>query len=349
MRTKIFVTSLSIVIGSGSIGCKSASKLAWWQTADNAKADSTALAHTAPDLPSEIAKQAEGLTTKPSIEIAGGQAAPFVPNTAATKSAADVAAMAATSGAYPNTGATGYNTGATGFPVTSETQATTTPTSVASHTDSVMPYNPDAVPPAANLVAAATTAAPSVEDRYGFSSTTSSASVTPVAEAGRYQSTTVPSQSGSTLGTTASTAVSSTVPDTAIAFTDPTIASPAETTSVAIGNVGTDRYSRVSVAEQTSVSNVPTADYSASVTPELPPTDALQSPITPTTTKVASSPYRPGGTSTYPSMVAVQPAVEVASLPSPRSESTEQQVPHVATPGESTEQIAPPPLVPRYR
>ena len=53
MRKTAITVGLLVLSASTSVGCKSAPKLAWWKSD---KTDETALAHAAPELPSDAAK-----------------------------------------------------------------------------------------------------------------------------------------------------------------------------------------------------------------------------------------------------------------------------------------------------
>ena len=70
MKKMTLAAGLLAVAGVGSVGCKTAPKLAWWKP--NATAESTAIAHTAPALPSDLAKQTP--TAGAAAQVAPGQA-----------------------------------------------------------------------------------------------------------------------------------------------------------------------------------------------------------------------------------------------------------------------------------
>ena len=156
MRVKILTASLAVVVGCGALGCKSAPKMAWWSSSKDAKVESTAVAHAAPQLPSEVAKQAEGVNPVDPLQISTAPA--FAATTNPVKSSVAEAALAS---AYPSTGAPSY--------VPTKSVATTT-----SPSSSAMPYNPNAVPAAKTTTPeqsmAATTnlnSSPAPDDRYG--------------------------------------------------------------------------------------------------------------------------------------------------------------------------------------
>ena len=142
MKQTSFVIGLAMLVASTSVGCKSAPKMAWWKSKDAAEA--TAMAHQAPELPSDAAKKAEAKSS--STQVAGGVAAPFVPGAAAGGSTTP-------SSNYPTTDAPAFTPNAV---------AQTTPASAGASG----PYNPAATPVGkAAPVAVATTGV----DRYGAS------------------------------------------------------------------------------------------------------------------------------------------------------------------------------------
>jgi len=199
MRNTIVVTATAIFLMTGWIGCKSAPKMPWAKTAAISDVESETLAHTAPSLPADVAKQAEALaTTTPAIDLtasqtAGGLAAPYSPaaayppmpayssttaHLAATATPSPGSGAKSTPTAYPSTGAPPYSTA----PVTN-LAATTPPVPPAFQpTDRSadlgpidMPYNPNAVPPAKTVVSTTAPVTPSVgASRYGSSSVASS-------------------------------------------------------------------------------------------------------------------------------------------------------------------------------
>ena len=313
MRTKMIAVGLVALMGLGTVGCKTASKMAWWKTADNAAADTAVLAHTAPTLPSEVARQADALAaTEVNITTDGvpgkNVAAPFVPGMPAIPRANPPVAgahVAATSvPTYPNTGASSLVPSLTGA---SPAQTASVP--AASQGDTLgsvaMPYNPQAVPasPAASQ-SVAIAQNPSL-DRYAnnsssvptaalSSSTTPSAGLTPPAIG--YPST------GSTsdrYGTTPAISQQPVGSQPAGALEQVAEAPPATlTTPTPPVNSGVDRYGSVATTQPGSI----------------PPALANNMPITPTP-EVATAPFRPGGTSDYPGQVAV------ASRPSPATSS----------------------------
>lgn len=180
MRVRILTVSLAVVIGCAALGCKSAPKMAWWSSSkDAAKVESTAVAHAAPQLPSEIAKQAESMNSADPVQISTAPA--FKPNANAAASGATEAAppFVASAGAYPSTGAQSY------VPTTTSPAASTATTMTAS--SSGLPYNPNAVPAAKSAPSAQSladsSATPSsnapLADRYGNSYSQSSEPTAP--------------------------------------------------------------------------------------------------------------------------------------------------------------------------
>jgi len=173
MRVRILTASLAVVIGCAALGCKSAPKMAWWSSSkDSSKVESTAVAHAAPQLPSEIAKQADGMNSANPVQISTAPA--FTPN--ATSAAPPYIASA---GTYPSTGAQSY------VPTTTSPAASTATTMTAS--SSGLPYNPNAVPAAKSAPSdqslAVSSATPSsnapLADRYGNSYSQSSEPIAP--------------------------------------------------------------------------------------------------------------------------------------------------------------------------
>lgn len=145
MKRTAIVIGLMMLLAPTSIGCKSAPKMAWWKS--NKTAESTAMAHQAPELPSDAAKQADAAK---SSQVAGGAAPPFTPGQVSGGSTT-------TSGAstYPSTDAPAFVPSAV-----SQMAGGTSPVSTAAG-----PYNPAATPVAKTAPVEATTAG---VDRYGM-------------------------------------------------------------------------------------------------------------------------------------------------------------------------------------
>ncbi len=316
MRGKVLVASLALLLAGSSVGCKTTSNMAWWRTAGKDAPEAEVLARSAPELPSEIAKQAEGLAANTSEQLAGGVAAPFVPGGNALP-AADVAATTAP-GAYPSTSAPSF---------TPTTPAATTAPATASLGSLAMPYNPNAVPPAA----ATTTpvAAPPGASRYASVATSpATPSNNAALPAASYPDT--PSRYGQQVAS-AATATTDT-PQTSTPPSTQTAALPT-TASGAAAKLG-DRYAAV----------VPSAS--------LPVNNSLAEPATPTippkTTLTEAAPFRPGGTSTYPA--AVQAPVQVATRPeTPTTAMSHTPNTTPTTDGSLPAAHTPPHQVPRYR
>ena len=146
MRKTAIAVGLLVISASTSVGCKSTQKLAWWKSN---KTDETALAHAAPELPSDAAKKAEG------TQVAGG-AAPFKPANAASSSS-----VSSKSGSnYPSTDAPAFTPGA----VTQVAANTTTKVGATTNPGMAGPYDPAATPaPKASIASLALPGA----DRYG--------------------------------------------------------------------------------------------------------------------------------------------------------------------------------------
>lgn len=369
MRKTVVATSTALLLCVSSLGCKTAPKMAFWKTTDKSSVESTALAHSAPALPADIAKQAETMAaSNPSIQMSGGEAAPYSsapafssapPYTPAATAVASVPAPPTGSGAktapgaYPTTGASPYVS-------TAPTVASTTPKTTPSYSSNdqsadlgevAMPYNPNAVPPAKTVAAATPTITPKATntDRYGMASAAPAyggANVPPVAASPVATAAAPKTNSGDRYGNFATAAATQSVPSI-----DPKIAAPATTASAtpAYAASGTPAAAGMS----TTSASVAGSRYAASssTVPAIAPTSvASTAPVTPTAVAPAAvapaaavasvSPYRPGGTGSYEG-AATSSAVEIASRP----KTVEQQVPGVATPGTTSE----PAQAPRYR
>lgn len=282
MRVRSLTLTLALAIGCTAVGCKSAPKLPWFGAKDSAAATATT-ATEAPQLPSEIAKKAEGLAANP-VNITTS------PTAAATPAAASTApSYTATSiNAYPNTGVKSYlpsstapNSTEPGSTASSSIAATasTTPNSMATQ-KSALPYDPNSVPPApatlASTAAPTTPAAPI--DRYGMSS------------ADRYTNA-YPTTSAISTTTPASTSVSTNIASTTTTSGVPFASNPESAT---LG----DRYATQAVPAGTQVSTA---------SPNLG-----SSTVQPASAIASLQPYRPGGTTSYPGTSA---NYEVATRP----------------------------------
>ncbi len=334
MRGIILTASLAVLVGVSSVGCKSVPSLTWWKTASNSNANATAVAHTAPALPSDVAIQTEGLaaniaTTAGGAGGAGGIAAPYVPTTASAVSPAG----------YPNTGAPSYVS-------TVASSAVATPAMNDSNLGTIdMPYNPNAVPqaatvaPAATAAPAATVATAPIANRYSTTATPSNAAANTLSNSAPQFS-----DAGSryaTPTTSSSTPAYNTTPVTSFAPPPaPTTAPPANnyiaTTAGATSPVG-DRYAQ------------PTTTTLAPAAPASTTTGNFGTSQEQTTQTIATTePYRPGATSTYPGAASEPTSLEMASRPESPDSATGSSVPNVATPGSTPVPQESAPQVPRY-
>ncbi len=332
MRGIILTASLAVLVGVSSVGCKSVPSLTWWRTASTTDANATAVAHAAPALPSDVAIQTEGLaaniaTTAGGAGGAGGSAAPYVPT----------AASAVTPAGYPNTGAPSYLS-------TVASSAVATPAMNDSNLGTIdMPYNPNAVPPAATAAPAATIAAAPIANRYSTTATPSNAATNTLSNSAPKFS-----DAGSryaTPTTSSSTPAYNTAPVTSFAPPPvPTTAPPANNYSAtmagAISPVG-DRY-----AQPTTTTLAPTAQ--ASTTTGNFGTSPKTSTVQTTQTIATTEPYRPGATSTYPGAASEPTSLEMASRPESPDSATGSSEPNVATPYSTPAPPQSAPQVPRY-
>jgi hypothetical protein len=322
MRGIILTASLAVLVGVSSVGCKSVPSLAWWRTASTTDANATAVAHTAPALPSDVAIQTEGLAAN-TATTAGGSAAPYVPT----------AASAVSPAGYPNTGAPSYLS-------TVASSAVATPAMNDSNLGTIdMPYNPNAVPPATTVAPAATVATAPTANRYSTTATPSNAATNTLlnsapqfSDAGSRYAT----QTGS--GTKSGYSMT---PDTSyVPPTAPTTAPPANnygaTMAGATSPVG-DRYAQ------------PTTNTLAPAAQAITTTGNFGTSQDQTTQAIATTePYRPGATSTYPGAASEPTSFEMASRPEAPDSTTESSVPNVATPISTPVPPQSAPQVPRY-
>lgn len=322
MRRKILAIGFVSAVVLGSVGCKSASKLAWWKTAENGSGESTVLAHSAPALPSEIARQTENFAST-EINITpgngGGTAAPYVPTAPPTTPSTVVAANTAPP-AYPSTGASSFS------PSTTSQASAAIPSQSANLGSVAMPYDPNAVPapPASNNVP--TASIDTGANRYASTAPASSAPAFNPTTSTPPPTTGYPS-TGDRYGTPSQTlAATPTPPAAAQQFA---AAPPANTPS-----------SPITPTPPSPPSASRYDNYGApSVTPTqtTPPVLAQSTPITPTP---SAAPYRPGGTSDYPS----QGALEIATRPTNTSGTNATSAPAYNPDGQAI-----PSQAPRYR
>ncbi len=327
MRVTILAVGLAALVGVSSIGCKSMPQLAWWKKASLADSGSTAVVRTAPALPSEIAKQAEGLTAPTSVQVAGGEATPFLPG--AIKA---TGASATTPMAYPSTGVGSFSTAP-------KSTATVAAAATTANLGSIgLPYNPNVLPAAKTAVTAPL--------------------VSPASNSGRYASTSTPTNFPSSNGMSATGSASPYANQLATTQTPRTGAgSQMQPYPVTAATSTTRQPSYSPLAANT---GTPTANPSSVLGDRYSQTSATATSVAPVSasslgsnsvaTAVATTPvYRPGGTSSYPGTIGQQPAIEVASRPNVATsteaahehthahehEHEHEQVPNVTTPGES--------------
>ena len=372
MRNTIVASTVAplLMVGlmAGFVGCKSTPKMPWNRTAATADVESAAVAHSAPALPADIAKQAEALAAStPSIDLTAPQIStapaytppkaslattPTLPTTsAAALMASHGSSTKTSSGAYPTTGASPYTT--TPTPKTpAATLAAATPnvppayqsTDKSANLGTVnMPYNPAAVPPAKTIASTASTAptasTPSTgTDRYGSKpASTTIASAAPAlnkATAPVVKTAAVPEFSGSSrygrygIGRTTPTAPAK----VDLAATQPVAPSKAPaynpTATATPAKATGDRYATTNNA-------APSVMLST-------PAPAITMPASVAHAVASTSVYRPGGTTSYAGLAAGQPAAEIATRPKPPAAA---QTPSVTTPGAVSESLQ----APRYR
>ncbi|QDT74056.1 hypothetical protein [Lacipirellula limnantheis] len=280
MRKTAITFGLLVLSASTTIGCKSTPKLAWWKSN---KADEAALAHAAPELPSDAAKKAEG------TQVAGS-AAPFKP----ANTMGSTAGSGKNDSAYPSTDAPAFTPNAV-----TQVAAATAPTSATTSTAAAGPYDPSATPaPKAPTTSVATT----VADRYGAGAMPSAqtAGATPVPLYGQGPSgasNTVPSYPP----TTELAGGASRYGSAGGAVTAP----PASATTPA-----PPAYSPAPVTQASTQSYRPggTSSYAVSVA-SLPPATSAAAPTTPTTVEsgatttpapaATTAPTAPSGTNRY--------------------------------------------------
>ncbi len=318
MRKVSLVVGFTTLLALSSVGCKTAPQLAWWKTADKSAVESTVVAHSAPALPSEVAMQAEGLAGSGTRQIASeappfgaGEAPAFQPSQVAATSTPPThlaATTASNPSAYPSTGAAGFTTPMASKPA----KMAMAPKHEPNLGSIAQPYNPSAVPPVAEKVASMT--APAVQDanRYGRSAPTN-----------RQPVNVQPASSGS--GTRNAMAGGSSTRN-AVAHTPPRSNNNALSSNLATSNTATtpatptvgDRYGRVSPAAST----LPTTNLSSTGGRYASPVVTAQAGATPkaamdsvVTAATATVPYRPGGTSSYPTTDSQQLPISMASKP----------------------------------
>jgi hypothetical protein len=331
MRGINLTASLVVLVVVSSVGCKSMPSLTWWRTASTTDANATALAHTAPALPSDVAIQTEGLAAN-TATTAGGSASPYLPTAASTVSPAG----------YPNTGAPSYlsNVASSGVarPAMNDTNLGTID----------MPYNPNAVPPASKAASATTAAAAPaspalIANRYANMATPSDAAANTLSNSASQFS-----ASGSRYGTQTESGTKPGYNITPSASPAPSYApKTAQTAASPVNSYGATMASATSPVGDRYAQPVTATSAQASATEGNVEASQQQ-------TVATSEPYRPGATGTYPNIAAEPTSYEMASRPeAPASATgTGSPVPNLATPDstptppQSAPQSAP--QVPRY-
>jgi len=376
MRNTIVATVLAVFLLTECVGCKLAPKMPWSKTAATASAESSVLAHSAPALPADIAKQAEALaSTTPAVALtaaptSGGEAAPYslAPPYSPTPAMANVAAApspALGSGAktiapaYPTTGDPPYMAApaASHVATTPSTLAAFQSTDKSADLDSVaMPYDPNNVPPAQAIASSATPTTPTVSgDRYAGSSLASAAPAYRSASIGTVAQVAVPQPGGGGRYGNVQTATSTPIQNSPSPYSPTMPTASAET----LASAGTSAPSATSaapayVAPATMgvVAPATMGDRYAAINPAIDNRVTSTIPTVPSILQAApvnSVPvvianaivYRPGGTTSYAGLSAGLPAAEIASRPM----STDGQVPNASAPGSAPE----PAQAPRYR
>jgi hypothetical protein len=290
MRVRILTLGLALVIGGSAIGCKSAPKLPWFKSANTATAGAATAttASNAPQLPSEIAKQAEGLAAGVDpVKIT-------TPSAATTAKAVGGAAPAYTAtaapSAYPTTGAQDYLSSSA---AALKSAAGSTVAGTAAAAKGSLPYDPMAVPPSSTTAASSPASAPAA-DRYGMPSQDRYANTYPTATPA-YTPTSYPASTALAPPTaTQSAAVMPATPATS------SVPFPSNPDSASLG----DRYATQSMPAASPVSTA---------------VPSYTTPVQPASAVASVQPYRPGGTGSYPGTSA---NYEVATRPGSTSTGT---------------------------
>lgn len=342
MRNTILAASLAILGCSSLVGCKSMPTMSWWKTADKGSPESTALAHSAPTKPSELAKQAEGLAAS-QVANRGGEAVPFVPGASAAVNS--VASATKTPAAYPSTEAPSFS------PAQTTTVAAAPLASNANLGSVQMPYDPNAVPPSTVATSTSPTVPAAGADRYASSASTPP-STPPVSS---YSNVAEPPKTASRYGdylSSLNSAAGSSTTGTQVANTGPAAGST-------FPSGGSDSIGPTSDVAQSAAEAINQGDrYAqavAAASQATPPAATEEIAGTPSievsgTQEVASAePYRPGGTSTYPGASTAAPTLEVASRPAPPA-GTNPHIPSIGTPNYGQQApLQSSPQVPSYR
>jgi hypothetical protein len=337
MKKTVFAAGL-VVLAVGAVGCKTTPKLAFWKS-KSATDSATAVAHSAPQLPSDVAKQS-GANQPNAAQIAGGQAAPFVP----TQTAA-AAPRAGAASSYPATAAPPFSPEKTGV-TTGATAADLAKQTASSNLGSIsMPYDPTRPPAAAKAATDSASIAAVNAQRYGSAAAGAANRQTDViASAPSFGGFPAGSRYGAATGPIGQSAAppAAAAPATNVAASTPSAA------PVTAGAAG--RYGEVASATVPAAS-APASRYGAvsstytSTTPT-PGQPAVAPAVA--STAVASQPYRPGGTSSYPGVMtaSTQDPVKVAARP---AESTAPATTTTTPPAATTPTTpAPSASAPRY-
>jgi hypothetical protein len=342
MKHTAQVAVIVTLLAASALGCKSASKYAWWKK-DQA-GESTALAHSAPQLPSDLAKQNESPSS--SAQLVGGTAAPFVPSQASKSPLA----ATASSGAYPSTSAPAFNSSTSRAGSTSAL-AGQGPSS-ANLGSIAMPYNPTAAP-APKSVGASVAAATNPAERYGSAG---------LGSVGSSPSSTMPYGQAASGAAPAFNAAASTAANSMAGAANTAGSFPSRYSSGLSDAPAAAQSAATQTTLPSAVSPSPApqiAPYtprygaavdSSAVAATTPTPAAAATPTTPQTVKpatavVAVQPYRPGGTSTYSGSATLpataQSPVQVASRPEQTATTTPKPAaptitPNIALPSAAT-------------
>jgi hypothetical protein len=333
---KSAIAAALLIFTASAVGCRTTSKFPWVtmasKTAAETTAESTAVAHSAPALPSDLAKKSQ-VAAPSSAQLAGGEAAPWVPNANATAQATRPAASN-----YPTTAAPAFSPEAAKQAAGSTVASAAKEASSANLGSIAMRYDPTKAPPTSTTAAVAQATTPTTADRYG--------ATTSAPAAGAAQRTTdviasAPSfggfPSGSRYGVPAASADA-----TAQASAAPAASAPAATKPGVISP--SNRYAQAAPATTVAAGTTtaaPANRYANTATPasaiaEVPATGAASTAPKAVEVAAATQPFRPGGTSTYPSVPSL------ASRPqSGASSSTTAPAPTSSTPASSTTPTSP--------
>ncbi|MGI9429199.1 MAG: hypothetical protein ACR2NM_11120 [Bythopirellula sp.] len=359
-KTIVATVAVALVMTTGLSGCKTAPKMPWSKTAATTDAETSKLAHSAPALPADVAKEAENLAAStPSIEMStqaattspttGGTAPPYSAAPAFSATPASVASNATvpsqarptTPAAYPTTGASPYSTNP---PAATSPYAATTPTpqstlpgfdKAADLGAFTKPYNPNAVPPAKTVAKADAVSPPAASsDRYSMNTAANTPPITPAASVAPAKTAAVPAQS---TGSDRYGNYQPKVPQPPASPVLPANVNVASTSPVVpSAKPSSPAYDAAVAPATTPAAASATADRYAvagAVVPA-PPSVTTTAPANTAGPVVASAPtYRPGGTSSYEGTATSAAAVEIASRPKPVEQP---QVPNVSAPGSTS-------------